>query len=188
MGPLFQYYSHLQKYLIYSYHFHHRVYIIIANSQLPALQLAWLAQWIERCVRASQRSGFDYRARLDFVHFLSIFFFFINRPACLFNCEDNFLFHTLYLILAFKNGLSIILCLWSSFLPSQICHQYKTMKTWRNNFEWKGERGWVLHLTEVQIAAIWSKKDHFSSECLNIYATDRSWLLLLLMQPVKLVQ
>ena len=119
--------------------------------------------------------------------FFPIFFF--NRPTCLYNCEDHFLFHTLYLILAFKNGLSTILCLWSSFLPPSLpsCHQYKTMKTWRNNFERKGERGWVLHLTEVQIAAIWSKKGHILSECLNIYATGRSWLLLLLIQSVKLV-
>ena len=31
----------------------------ITNSQWPSLQLAWIASWIERCVRSSQRLGFD---------------------------------------------------------------------------------------------------------------------------------
>ena len=37
----------------------------ITNSQWPALQLAWLAKWIERCVRSSQRSGFHSRSSLN---------------------------------------------------------------------------------------------------------------------------
>lgn len=78
MAHLFQYYSHLQKYLIFSYHFHHRVYIILTNSKWPGLQLAWLAQWIERCVRLSQKPGFDYRAQRNVVHVLPIFFFFFS--------------------------------------------------------------------------------------------------------------
>ena len=61
----------------------------ITNSQWPALQLAWLAQWIERCVWSTQRSGFDSRSSLNF------FRFFFNRFGCYFYCKDHTLFHYL---------------------------------------------------------------------------------------------
>ena len=67
--------------------------------------------------------------------------------------------------------------------PSSLVKFAINSRPWRLEepiLKWKGERGWVLHLTNVQIAAI-------LSECLNIFAAGRSWLLLLLMQSVKLV-
>ena len=45
------------------------------------------------------------------------------------------------------------------------------LKTWRNNFEWEGGGRLVLYLTDLWLAAIWSKEGCFSSECLNIFAT-----------------
>ena len=45
------------------------------------------------------------------------------------------------------------------------------LKTWRNNFEWEGGGRSVLYLTDLWLAAIWSKEGCFSSECLNIFAT-----------------
>ena len=49
--------------------------------------IGWLALKIERCVRSSQTSGFDYRSSLNF------FRFFFNCLRCLFNCEHHFHFH-----------------------------------------------------------------------------------------------
>ena len=47
------------------------------------------------------------------------------------------------------------------------------LKTWRNNFEWRGEGMRALYRTELWLPAIWSKKGRFF-ECLNIFATG--WL------------
>ena len=52
----------------------HSIHIIstigyVANTQWPALQLAWLAQWIEHCTRSSQRSGSNSRSGLNFFRF-----------------------------------------------------------------------------------------------------------------------
>ena len=43
------------------------IFVSNSNSQWPALQLAWLAWWLERCVWSSQSSGFDFRASLNFL-------------------------------------------------------------------------------------------------------------------------
>ena len=49
------------------------------------------------------------------------------------------------------------------------------LKTWRSNFEWEGGGRSVLYLTDLWLAAIWSKKGHFFlSESLNIFATGCS--------------
>ena len=42
-------------------------------------------------------------------------------------------------------------------------------------FGWRGGRAWVLSLTDVWIAAIWSQKGRFLSECLNIFASGWSF-------------
>lgn len=57
------------------------------NSQWPALQLAWSAKWIERCIRSSQTSGFNLRSSLK------IFSFFFNQVSCSIYCEDHAHFH-----------------------------------------------------------------------------------------------
>ena len=43
-------------------------------SQRFALQLAWLAQWIEHCVQPMERSGFDSQSSLNFFQVISFFF------------------------------------------------------------------------------------------------------------------
>ena len=43
-------------------------------SQRFALQLVWLAQWIEHCVRPMGRSGFDSQSSLNFFQVISFFF------------------------------------------------------------------------------------------------------------------
>ena len=58
----------------------------ITNSQWLALQLAWLAQWIERCVRSSQRLGFYSRSRMNF------FWFFCNSLGFSLYCDDHVYF------------------------------------------------------------------------------------------------
>ena len=54
-------------------------------TQWLALQLAWLAQWIEHCVWPMQRSGFDSQSSLNF--FQVIFFF--KHFGCSFYSDDN---------------------------------------------------------------------------------------------------
>ena len=57
--------------------------ILPTHNGLLRLQLAWLAQSIEYCVRSSQRSGFHSRSSLNF------YGFFFNRLGCLCNCKDH---------------------------------------------------------------------------------------------------
>ena len=61
--------------------------IFMSFPQWPALQLAWLAQWIKRCVRLSQRSWFDSQSILNFFRFFS------NRLGCWFYRGDHVHFH-----------------------------------------------------------------------------------------------
>lgn len=57
------------------------------NSQWSALHLAWSAQWIERCIQASQRSGSIPG------HAWNFFSFFFNQVGCSIYCEDRVHFH-----------------------------------------------------------------------------------------------
>ena len=62
----------------------------ITNSQWPALQLPWLAQWIEHCVQSSQMPGFDSWFKTESFHVLF--------QGCSFYCKDHVHFHVIMFI------------------------------------------------------------------------------------------
>ena len=68
-------------------HFTFVIYLMVTNLQWPALQLAWLAQWIEHCVRPSQKSWFDSQSSLNFFRFS------FNPLGCSFCRKDHVHFH-----------------------------------------------------------------------------------------------
>ena len=87
----------MKFYMIFA-HISIHVISITTYSQWPTLQLAWWAQGIERCIRSSQRSGFDSQSRLNF------FSFFFLRLGCSFYCEDHVHFQKrLFLLKTSKN-------------------------------------------------------------------------------------
>ena len=57
------------------------------------------------------------------------------------------------------NGLSMILCLWSPLHPfSKLLAIQDHAQNLENNFEWEGGGRSVFYLTDLWLAAIWSKK------------------------------
>ena len=66
------------------------IYLMVTNLQWPALQLAWLAQWIEHCVRPLQRSWFDSQSSLNFFQVLFQPFRLIILPRG--SCSLSFLY------------------------------------------------------------------------------------------------
>ena len=48
------------------------------------------------------------------------------------------------------------------------------LKTWRNNFEWRGGKGKMLCMRDEWPTAILSKKGRFFRQCLNIFAAGYS--------------
>ena len=73
------------------------------------------------------------------------------------------------------NGLSMILCLWPPLHPFS---KLLAIQDHAQNLEeqpWMGGGGRsVFYLTDLWLAAIWSKTGCFSRECLNIFTTGCS--------------
>ena len=104
------------------------------------------------CVRSNIWS-FEIRGLL----FLEIKGYYRPSKLRIYNQLQKYLRHCTYFGI---NGLSMILCLWSPLHP--LAKLLAMLKTWRNNFEWKGGGRSVLYFSDLWPGAIWSKKGRFS--------------------------